>query len=149
MTKLKTVVAELPATPQPGDVVGLKRLPALPPVGYVFDTMGELARVWSPAGAGVDSAEELTPFQLDELEIYYRPEAYLAVRFCGTPETPPYAFVSTGTYADVLITEIAFVNSPDYVIVSKRLKHETPIEEDTDHDEAEEDAGSRGDGGVG
>lgn len=142
MVKMKTAIAELPNGPQPGDVVGLKRFPKLPPVGYVFDIMGELARVWSPVGVGTDSVEELTPFRLDELELIYHPEAYLAVRYAGTPGVPPYAFVSTGTYADILTTEIAFLNATDYVIVSKRLKNDAPTEEDTDNDEVEEDTGS-------
>lgn len=131
-----TAVASPWSTVRAGDVVALTRLPHMGPVGYVFDVVGDVVRVWHPTATDSD-VDGLTPFQRAELTMIHRPDAFLSMRYAGTRSEKPYVFVCADTRARVLDAERIFTNAGDYVIVESRLEREVSTDtttEDADHD---------------
>lgn len=140
--KVMTMVAQMWSDVQPGDLVQLERLPHLGAVGYVFDIVGDVVRVWDPQARESD-VDGLMPFQRSELALVHRPDAFLSVRYTGTRSDGPYVFVCADSRARVLNAERIFTNAGDYVIVEKRLERVTELNEDVEdggHDEDEPNA---------
>lgn len=143
-TKSFTLTAEVWSDVQPGDLVQLERLPHMGAVGFVFDIVGDVVRVWNPQTTVESDVDGLLPFQRSELTLVHRPDTFLSVRYTGSRSKGAYVFVCADSRARVLDAERIFMNAGDYIIMEKRLERAVKIDEDAEdggHDEDTPDAG--------
>lgn len=139
--KSKTAVADVWSDVRPGDLVHLRRLPHMGSVGFVFDIVGDVVRLWNPQADEVD-VEGLMPFQRSELALTHRYEAYLLVRYTGPLGSSPYVFVCADSRARILDAERSFTNAGDYTIVESHFGSEVASGEDDEGGEHGEDTAS-------